>query len=116
MLFNPLIAALTLDWSMSALGLAAPLAAGVIAGLTVIGAIHYLTRSRKVSAPPKRDKQVKPASDPFITGSASEKRKSVRRPGNPIEVQIFDKTMHAVPITAYVVNRSVGGLCLQMDR
>ena len=91
-----------------------PIAAGVGTGLAVVGLIHFFRRGRKQAAPVEQ-KPAKPA-DPFVHGSANEKRKSFRRKGNPIHVQVIDQATESQPVTGMVINRSVGGLCLQLDR
>jgi hypothetical protein len=95
-------------------GLFLPVAAGVVAGLGVVGAIHLLVRGRQPAAAPPAAEQ--PALDPFVHGSASEQRGSFRRQGNPVEVQVVNQTTHSVQMRGWVVDRSVGGLGLLMDQ
>jgi hypothetical protein len=114
---NPchLLAEATMDGRLPYLHLILPVAAGVVAGLGAVGAFHFLTRPRtRVLA--LRQRPQAPAPDPFVHGSASEQRKSLRRQGNPVEVLITDPlSTTASPWTGYVVDRSVGGLCLLVE-
>jgi hypothetical protein len=50
--------------------------------------------------------------DPFFYGSASEKRSSVRRTGKLIKVLITDAKAQSKPIEGWVIDRSMGGLCV----
>ena len=53
-----------------------------------------------------------PRFDPFVKGSITEKRKSLRREGNPVEVFITDAEEKIEPIRGWVVDRSLGGVRL----
>ncbi|HYV39622.1 MAG TPA: PilZ domain-containing protein [Gemmataceae bacterium] len=91
-----------------------PVAVGLAAGLGVVGFIHFIWRPRRAAAlaAPKEEQP----SDPFIHGSQMEQRKSFRRIGNPIGVLIIDQSRPGEPMKGQVINRSVGGLCILMDR
>jgi len=115
MSFHPLIADLTVDWYMPGLDLILPVVVGVVAGLGFVGTFHFFTRARKKVAAPPTVKEEPPKSDPFTHGSGSEQRQAFRRLGNPIEVLVVDRASQGSQVKGYVVNRSVGGLCLQMD-
>jgi hypothetical protein len=52
--------------------------------------------------------------DPFTHGSATEKRASFRRMGNPVKVLVSDEEARARPTEGWVMDRSVGGLCLSV--
>jgi hypothetical protein len=52
--------------------------------------------------------------DPFVEGTALERRTALRRRGNPILVQISDAEAKADPTTGWVTDRSTTGLCLQV--
>ena len=58
---------------------------------------------------PKSD----PDHDPFTQGSTSEQRKSFRRQGNPTQVYVALPERKDTPGTGLVLDRSVGGICLQ---
>jgi hypothetical protein len=53
--------------------------------------------------------------DPFVYGSATEKRTALRRRGNSIKVLISDLDAQARPTEGWILDRSVGGLCLQVE-
>src|SRR5262245_23535364 len=50
--------------------------------------------------------------DPFMAGSASEKRETVRRKGNAIKVLIRGPSKDDEPVVGYVLDRSGGGMAL----
>ncbi len=50
--------------------------------------------------------------DPFDHGSVTERRTTARRKGNPIEVLITEGDGETEPYRGWVVDRSMGGLCL----
>src|SRR5438270_14085563 len=52
--------------------------------------------------------------DPFTDGSPSELRKSYRRQGNPTEVFIAEPTKKDQPFRGWVIDRSIGGLGIQV--
>jgi hypothetical protein len=105
------LAELTVD-----MNLLLPVAAGVVAGLSVVGTIHYLIRPRLAAPLPPAPPQEQEVADPWVHGSSSEQRRAFRRQGNPIEVLIVDQPRNGLQFKGYVINRSIGGLCLQVDR
>jgi PilZ domain len=118
LLFAMSIFTLLADFSMDPpvlyLKLTVPVIAGAVAGLGVVGLIHYLIRPRiaaKVAVAPAAAE----AHDPFLKGSVGELRKSFRRQGCPVEVLAVNQQTNAAPFKAYVVNRSVGGLGLLLE-
>jgi hypothetical protein len=56
------------------------------------------------------------AADPYNTAAPEDRRAGSRRGGNPVEVEILDADSGVAPIAGWVVDRSVGGLCLEIDR
>jgi hypothetical protein len=108
----PLLADLSVDPQLPQLSTLLPVAAGVVAGLGVVGMVHYLMRPRVALARPAAQAEV---ADPFVHGSASELRKSFRRQGNPVEVLLVNQHTKAAPFKGYVVDRSVGGLGLLVE-
>jgi hypothetical protein len=56
------------------------------------------------------------AYDPFLDGTALERRYGPRRKGNAVSVLISDALATADPIHGWVIDRSVGGLRLATDR
>jgi hypothetical protein len=86
--------------------------AGVVAGLGVVGTLHFLIRPRMTFTPPPTTKPRQETADPFVHGSAFEQRKAFRREGNPIEVMVVDSMTDQALRSCFVVNRCVGGLGL----
>jgi hypothetical protein len=85
-----------------------------LAILTLIGGRLVFTRAPRAA-------EVKPAEegptlDPFVFGSTSEKRSAARRKGGIIEVLLSDEQAKAEPWSGYVVDRSLGGLCLLVKK
>jgi PilZ domain len=115
----PLVfAELTDDFQALLWNMIVPVTAGSVVGISVVGFIHYLTRQRRVAQQQAAAtvKEEEKKQDPFEHGSAAESRKSFRRIGNPVEVQIVDREKEGPPFTGYVINRSVGGVCIQIEK
>src|SRR5579862_5497936 len=118
---SPLFANASIEPYVPSANLLLPVAVGVFAGLGLVGLIHVFGRMRqkaalvKAGTPTSTTVDGKPSSDPFVHGSGSEQRKAFRRVGNPIEVLVVNATSQGPEIKGYVVNRSVGGLGLQME-
>jgi hypothetical protein len=53
--------------------------------------------------------------DVFLHGSASDRRAAPRRKGNSVEVAVSTGPDQQ-PVHGWVLNRSVGGLCLMLDK
>jgi hypothetical protein len=66
-----------------------------------------------IAKKPERSKQPlhHPASDPFLLGSRSEHRRTPRRGGSSVVVNIGRPDSER-PVEGWVVNRSLGGLCV----
>jgi hypothetical protein len=92
-----------------------PVMVGVMAGLGIVGAIHYLIRPRAVRAAKAAPAPQEVHPDPFIHGSPGDNRNSFRRKGNPVEVLVVNQKTKAAPFKGYVFDRSVGGLGLYFD-
>lgn len=86
---------------------------GAVVGVVAVGALQ-LCRRRPAAAESAPAGEPPPPPDPFIFGSAREKRQSVRRKGNPVSVLISDATGRAVPWEGVVWDRSLGGLGLMV--
>jgi PilZ domain len=118
---SSLIANTTFEPYVPSPNLLLPVAVGVFAGLGLVGLIHFFGRMRQRAALARAGAQAstetdeQPTSDPFVHGSGSEQRKAFRRVGNPIEVSVVNVTSQGPQLKGYVVNRSVGGLGLQME-
>src|SRR5262245_50605309 len=89
-----------------------PILAGVVASIGVIGAIRYFARSRGNAEPSSGNR---PDKDPLPVGTANEQRRAFRRKGSSVEVLILDPEPGDRPFEGWVVNRSLGGLCLQVE-
>lgn len=93
-----------------------PLVAGLGAGGLAIVVFNFFGRrsAADLPPPPKAEEKKGPEFDPFLQGSATEQRKALRRGGNPIEVLIAPAQSKKTPIRGWVIDRSVGGLCLML--
>jgi hypothetical protein len=67
----------------------------------------------KSEAPPAAPPAPPPV-DVFLHGSARERRSAPRRAGNTVEIAL-SRGAGQLPVHGWVVNRSVGGLCLMVD-
>jgi len=56
------------------------------------------------------------SADPFLYGSPGEKRSAARRKGGVVQILISDETAQAEPWGGYVVDRSLGGICVGAKR
>jgi hypothetical protein len=83
------------------------------AGLTLLLGFLLAGRRRR-SALPEPGEEV-PAPDPFVFGSLTEKRTSPRRRGNPVKVLLTDADATWEPKEVWVLDRSMGGLCLRVE-
>jgi hypothetical protein len=130
MSIHAFLAQTAIDSYLPAPQLLVPIAVGIGAGLGLVALIHFFNRHRQVAtvgdlSPDVTDEvtdettgpmnEHRPVSDPFISGSKSELRSAFRRTGNPIPVHVIDQDKQTAPMNGYVVNRSVGGLGLQLD-
>jgi hypothetical protein len=84
----------------------------VTAGLTLLGSRLFLSRRKTSSSEELPPAEPDPRVDPFVQGSASEKRASLRREGNPVEVFITDVEEQIEPVRGWVIDRSLGGIRL----
>jgi hypothetical protein len=90
--------------------LVGPAVGGVLGGLTIVLGLRFWGGRRADAAAPNPPPSVD--RDPFVVGSATERRLAVRRSGNSVEVFISDADAKTEPTRGWVVDRSVGGLCL----
>jgi hypothetical protein len=97
------------------------LAVGVGLGIAllalVVGRILLAERSAPVTRPlrPPLVKEATARHDPFVSGSAGERRATLRRGGNPVAVLITDAEAMERPRYGWVLDRSMGGLGLSVD-
>jgi hypothetical protein len=106
--------------------LAAPVI-GVVATLLAFAVGRFLLRRRE-QGPRRRQVQLAPPSspadtasakvpgggDPFVQGSVMERRSALRRRGNPVAILISNAEAETPPDRGWVIDRSVGGLCLSV--
>jgi hypothetical protein len=81
-----------------------------VAALAIVGGRRLFSRA----GPPAEVVPVTalPEPDPYLHGSPTEQRRAARRKGGVIHVLLSDQHAKAAPSSGYVVNRSLGGLCL----
>jgi hypothetical protein len=95
-----------------------PTAGAVSTGMALYFGYAVLGRRRqaRASGPPssRRGQDDAPTRDPFVFGSAAERRVALRRRGNPKEIMVSDAEVKEAPFQAWVVDRSTGGLCLSL--
>src|SRR5262249_17741788 len=95
-----------------------PLTAGLATtGMAVVLSRLFLggRRPPPTPTPTQADEKLPSAYDPFVQGSASEQRGTLRRGGNPAPVLISEKTPGGPVMHGWVIDRSMGGLCLTVD-
>ena len=93
----------------------------VLAGVGLAGVICVLMLSRTMfggrqapTLPAAAETAQEPASDPFLEGSKSERRVSLRRRGRYVQVSVAGP--HDIVSDGWVVDRSTGGLCIALPR
>jgi hypothetical protein len=94
-----------------------PLIGLVAAGLTF--AVGFAVAGRRRARQPV-SRSARPAAptapaDPFVQGSQSERRAAVRREGTMVPIVLADADGGGEPVPGWVVDRSVGGLCLRLN-
>jgi len=93
-----------------------PVLIGTAAGMLCVFTGNIVWRDRKRrAARPVLATPVNSAHDPFVHGSQTEQRKSVRRGGNPVLVLYARAENRKVVQRAVVLDRSMGGLRLATD-
>ena len=92
----------------------APLIGLSAAGLMLRLAWTYLGRHNPASPPAPEPSEL--SQDPFDQGSAAERRASIRRGGKLVNVLISDAEGAADPFHGLVLDRSLNGLRLEVDR
>jgi hypothetical protein len=94
-----------------------PLVAGLATtGMAlVVSRLFVSVRRTPPPAPAEPTDKPDPDYDPFVQGSASEQRGTLRRGGNPVAVLISQQGQEGPVCHGSVVDRSLGGLCLTVD-
>src|SRR5262249_14717801 len=64
---------------------------------------------------PSEKENAKPPSDPFL-GIACEKRRTPRRLGGPVTVQLLHQRSASLPVEGWVLDRSAGGVSVSVGR
>jgi hypothetical protein len=89
-------------------------AAGVTAAVVALSVGRSVVNSRR-----RRQENAASAknllADPYFHGSLNEQRIAARRSGNAVGIQIRDPEGKGPEEPGWVVDRSVGGICLQVD-
>lgn len=91
------------------------------AGVYVMG--RYLFSARESPLPDaesynleaRREPAEEEEVDVFMQGAANDRRRALRRGGNPVAVLISDAACKAEASYGYVLDRSTGGLCLSVN-
>jgi hypothetical protein len=84
--------------------------------------LQELLRPRKKAAQPAANEPrsdaagARSAADPFVEGSASERRGAARRSGAVVPVLLYRANTGETPLRGWVIDRSAGGLSLSVPR
>jgi len=92
-----------------------PALAGMLVGAVSLLAVRGVVRRRRAAPPAPAAKASLPAADPFVHGSATEQRRSLRRSGNPVPVFLKSPTDKDPSWRGWVFDRSMGGIGLVVD-
>jgi hypothetical protein len=93
---------------------AVPLVIGLsVSGLALAVGRVFLSRKRRFGS--SRTETIEEHFDPFVEGSKTERRSSVRRRGNPVAILIGDAKGERELARGWVIDRSMGGLCLSCE-
>jgi hypothetical protein len=85
------------------------------AGLAFVVGWTTLRRRKPATTAAAAD-PLAPERDPFLSGPANDRRAASRRGGHPVTVVLSDPEEKAAPLQGWVVDRSVGGLCLMVSQ
>lgn len=92
----------------------APLIGLVSAGLALLmGHVYFRNRHKHTLGPPEEDA---PPANPIAYGSATDRRETVRRKGRQVKVLITDAEALEEPVEGWIMDRSMGGLCLSVTQ
>jgi hypothetical protein len=87
----------------------------VVGLITLLGYFAYQFQANAAARPRRGKAAPGEVEDPFVEGSKTERRTSLRRRGTEVEVKLRDGEAHEELGTAWVVDRSMGGLCLTTE-
>ncbi len=92
-------------------------AAGLCAALLALFVGRFVLSRRRSRVTPAAEGSTAEGltHDPFDHGSITERRVAMRRNNNPIEVLITDAETVQEPARGWVIDRSMGGLCLLLN-
>ncbi len=99
------------SWLIPVVGLVSA-ATALVVGKLVLGKPRKRTDLAAPPPSPKAMSQPGPDRDPFVYGSAAERRVALRRNGNPIAILVSDAEVKTEPYRGWVLDRSTGGMCL----
>jgi hypothetical protein len=89
----------------------------LLIGFGVSGVAYFIGRSLSRGPSPDTTKSANlSALENIEVENARDRRANTRRKGNEIEVQIYDKAGAVETRTAWVIDRSLGGLCLMTEQ
>jgi hypothetical protein len=97
-------------WVAAGIGMVCT-AAALVTGYAILAG----RRRRGLAAPPAKPAPPGVVRDPFVYGSAAERRAALRRAGNPIGILVSDAEVKLEPVRGWVMDRSTGGLCLAVS-
>jgi len=96
-----------------------PLCLAAFVGLALAGVCLLVgtawQRGRR-AVPPAETDEADSFGDPFEVGSASERRTASRRMGRHVRIYVSDAAAEATPVEGWVLDRSLGGLCISLGR
>jgi hypothetical protein len=95
--------------------LVVPLGAGVVASSAAFVLSRWLCAAPSPAPLPPPKEKPTPQYDPFVQGSPTEQREAFRRGGNSVLVHLVDPQQEGNAQPAWVLDRSVGGLCLAVN-
>jgi hypothetical protein len=90
-------------------------AAGVATAVVALGVGRSIVRGRRRSQQTDDVATKNLLTDPYFHGSLTEQREAARRAGNSVGIQVRDPEEKGPEQSGWVVDRSVGGICLQLD-
>jgi hypothetical protein len=107
---------LSATWPVLVIGLGTASLAFVVGWTTIIRRRRAATAAAAAAATVAATGERLPPGDPFINGPVNDRRSAARRGGHPVTVQLSDPDEKAAASTGWVVDRSVGGLCLMVPQ